>query len=356
MSQNEDKLEFDFERISILFTNTTTGYVGIAAASCSMAFLIAIMATPEYAIAWLLAMFLSYVPRILLSISFKRKLATGEIDKNNIGAWENHFFNFSIVPFVCFALAVIIPYGPNILTSLLFYAIAMMALVAGGILTYSTSLPAIMLFLHVAMLPLIGRILFVEGILANALLVILIISYVMLIRLIPRQNRVLLENIALKIENRSQSLTDPLTRLANRRRLYLFMEDLAPVSERQKDPFTIVLLDVDHFKKYNDTYGHSAGDELLIKLARILTDCSRDQDLVVRYGGEEFLLVLPSTKLEAAKVVCNRISEAVKQQTDVTISGGLAMQSEGTPFEELIEQADAKLYEAKESGRDAILA
>ncbi len=355
MSDNDDKLEFDFERICILFANTTTGYVGIGAASTCMAFVIAIMSSPTYGFIWLAAMFITYVPRMVLSQRFKKKLAAGEIDKTNVGPWENYFFRFSIIPFVCFALAAFIPYGENTLLTLMFYAIAMMALIAGGILTYSTSLPAILLWLHIAMLPLILRIVFLDGILANTLCVILVISYIMLVRLIPQQNRVLLENIGLKIENQSQSLTDPLTNLANRRRLYMHMENLIPVSRRRGEPFTIILLDVDHFKQFNDTYGHSAGDELLVKLAQILNDCSRDQDLIVRYGGEEFMLVLPSTSADDAKILANRISQAVREKTDVTISAGLAMQSEDTDLDDLIKQADNKLYAAKKSGRDAVV-
>lgn len=355
MSQNDDKLEFDFERISILFTNTTTGYVGIGAASACLAYLISIMATPRYAVIWLAGMLVTYIPRIVLSVRFNTKLAKEVIDKTNIASWERYFFRLSIAPFVCFALAVFIPYGENTLVSLMFYAIVMLALTAGGILTYSTSLPAILLFLHIAMLPLIFRVLFVDGILATTLVVILVISYILLTRLIPAQNKVLLENIALKIENRSQSLTDPLTNLANRRRLYMLMENLVPVSRRRGEPFTIILLDVDHFKQYNDTHGHSAGDELLVKLGQILNECSRDQDLVVRYGGEEFKLVLPSTNAEDARILANRISAAVREKTDVTISAGLAMQTTDSELDDLIQQADDKLYSAKMSGRDAVV-
>ena len=314
------------------------------------------MSTPQYAGIWLAGMYLTYIPRIILSLKFKKKLAAGEIDKTNITPWEQYFVRCSVAPFVCFALAVFIPYGENTLVSLMFYAISMMALIAGGILTYSTSLPAILLFIHVSMLPLIARVFFLEGTLAIILNATLIIAYVMLVRLIPRQNRALLENIALKIENRSQSLTDPLTRLANRRRLFLHMENLIPISKRRGEPYTIILIDVDHFKNYNDTHGHTAGDLLLVEMAQILDDCSRDQDLVVRYGGEEFMLVLPSTSLEDAKILASRISEAVREKTDVTVSAGLAMQQEDSTFDELIQEADDKLYAAKKSGRDAVIA
>jgi diguanylate cyclase len=180
----------------------------------------------------------------------------------------------------------------------------------------------------------------------------LLIAYLLISRLIPRQNKLLVENIALRIENEHQSLTDPLTKLGNRRRLYLLIETLVPSSLRRKDPFSIVLLDIDNFKLFNDEFGHSAGDELLVEVSDLLKDCSRDQDLVVRYGGEEFLLVLPSTTLEAAQILVERIRRAIKAKTAVTLSGGIATHCEQLSFEQLIEKADQCLYAAKHEGKD----
>ena len=113
-----------------------------------------------------------------------------------------------------------------------------------------------------------------------------------------------------------------------------------------------MLLDIDNFKLFNDKFGHSAGDELLVKVSEILEDCSRDQDLTVRYGGEEFLLVLPSTSLESAQILVDRIRSAIKENTDVTFSAGIAMHSENLTFDQLVEKADKCLYAAKTEGRD----
>jgi diguanylate cyclase (GGDEF)-like protein len=162
----------------------------------------------------------------------------------------------------------------------------------------------------------------------------------------------LIENIALRIENGHQSLTDPLTKLGNRRRLYLLIENLVPSSLRRKDPFSIVILDIDHFKKFNDKNGHSAGDDLLIKVSNILVECSRDQDLAVRYGGEEFLLVLPSTSLEKATILVERIQDSIKESTTITFSAGIATHNDKMNFEQLLEKADQCLYAAKTSGRN----
>lgn len=206
--------------------------------------------------------------------------------------------------------------------------------------------------MSLSMLPLIAKTFWMQEALFNALGFLLVIAYLLLTRLIPRQNKLLVENIALRIENEHQSLTDPLTKLGNRRRLYLLTETLVPSSLRRKDPFSIVLLDIDNFKLFNDKFGHSAGDDLLVQVSEILKDCSRDQDLVVRYGGEEFLLVLPSTNVESAQILVNRISIAIKAKTSVTFSGGIAMHSEQLSFDQLIEKADQRLYVAKTEGKD----
>lgn len=356
LKDEDDKLEFDFERICILYGNTATGYLGMAAAAVCMAYLIGAMTEPLYAVTWFFLLMGAYLPRVVMSNRFNKRVEAGEIDKTSAGPWENYFFLASIPPFIVFGAAVFMPYGETSLTSLMFYSSVALALIAGGILTYSTSLPAILLFLHLAILPLIVRIFMLEGTVAMAMGVTLVITYILLIRLIPRQNQVLLENIALKIENKSQSLTDPLTNLSNRRRLTLHMENLVPASLRRKDPFSIILLDIDYFKQYNDTHGHNAGDEVLVNVSNILKDCSRDQDLVVRYGGEEFLLVLPSTNVEAAKILMERIAKTIREETDVTVSGGLAMHTPEIGFDELVRQADVKLYSAKTGGRDRFVA
>ena len=353
MSNSEEKQEFDYERISLLFENTATGYLGMAAAASCMAYLIGYLSTPFYAWVWLGLLFLTYLPRMVMSVKFNRLLAADEIERSNAAPWEKWFFLASIAPFLCFGSAVFIPYGENSLIAMMYYSSVSLALVAGGIITYSTSLPAIMLFLHLALLPLIFRIFFIPDLIATTMGITLTVCYILLIRLIPTQNKVLLENIALKIENKSQSLTDPLTQLSNRRRLQMHMENLIPVARRQKEPFSIILLDIDHFKKYNDEHGHSAGDELLVEFSQILKECSRDQDLVVRYGGEEFLLVLPSTDVDAAMVLTERINKTVKERTSVTVSAGLAMHSDDIPFDELVRKADSNLYSAKSSGRDS---
>lgn len=352
MNKKETNLELDFERIRVLYENTNVGYFGILAGVLFFGYIIDQLASISVALPWMIAVSVAYIPRLTLSIMFARKMKVRAITFENVKPWENYFFYSSILPFLCFSSAVFIPYEQNEFIALLFYAVIVMTLISGSILSYSTSLPAIFLFMNASMLPLIAKTFWIQEALFNALGLLLVVAYLLISRLMPRQNKLLLENIALRIENEHQSLTDPLTKLGNRRRLYLLIETLVPSSLRRKDPFSIVLLDIDNFKLFNDEFGHSAGDDLLVLVSDILKDCSRDQDLVVRYGGEEFLLVLPSTNLESAQILVDRIRNAVKAKTSITFSGGIAMHSEQLSFDQLVEKADQCLYAAKSEGRD----
>ena len=180
LNDEDDKLEFDFERICILFSNTATGYFGMAAASVCMAYVIGMMSTAANATYWFLGLIIAYLPRVFMSRQFNARVENGVVDKTNAAPWENYFSLASIPPFVVFASAVFMPYGENELISLMYYSTVALALIAGGILTYSTSLPAILLFLHVAILPLIIRIFLVGDIVANTMGVTLVVAYILL--------------------------------------------------------------------------------------------------------------------------------------------------------------------------------
>lgn len=127
---------------------------------------------------------------------------------------------------------------------------------------------------------------------------------------------------------------------------------------------TICMLDIDHFKRVNDTFGHTVGDTVLAEFAKLLMDGLREYDIVCRYGGEEFLAILPGTNLETAKQVVERIRENVASNTvedngvsvSVTVSIGVAEYQVDETVDEFVNRADRKLYEAKESGRNCVVA
>ncbi len=161
------------------------------------------------------------------------------------------------------------------------------------------------------------------------------------------------------------SVTDELTGLANRRGLAAELERELRRSRRHGHPCAILMLDVDRFKTFNDTWGHQAGDAVLIRLAATLRESVRDVDTVVRYGGEEFLVILPETPAAEAARVAERIRERTERdrvaaeaggaELGVTVSIGYAVFPEHADAPEtLVEAADQALYRSKESGRNRV--
>ncbi|MBI5407985.1 MAG: diguanylate cyclase [Nitrospirae bacterium] len=164
-----------------------------------------------------------------------------------------------------------------------------------------------------------------------------------------------LNNARLYEETRSLSLHDPLTGLANRRLMEINLEKDLAIAKRYGKPLSVVMLDIDYFKKYNDKYGHTAGDRLLSGIGRILSREVRASDLAVRYGGEEFLIIMPETDLQKAREAAERLRKAVENEAGVTISLGVSSyRNDILKKEDLIVCADSALYRAKQNGRNRV--
>ncbi|MFZ2950815.1 MAG: diguanylate cyclase [Desulfuromonadaceae bacterium] len=164
-----------------------------------------------------------------------------------------------------------------------------------------------------------------------------------------------LNNAKLYEQTKISSLHDPLTGLANRRFLQLQLEKSFEAAKRYQEKLSVVMLDIDHFKNYNDTRGHLEGDRLLAKFAELLVKELRDADFVFRYGGEEFLFMLPETDLAMACEVAERVRMAVQAETDVTISLGVASFTDDmSDKESLVRKADEALFRAKRNGRNRV--
>jgi diguanylate cyclase len=165
---------------------------------------------------------------------------------------------------------------------------------------------------------------------------------------------------------RTESLTDPLTQLYNRK---YFDETLAQAIEdahKKNEPLSLIMTDIDHFKAFNDNYGHLTGDQVLRLVALSVKQNVKGQDTAARYGGEEFAVVLPNTVLRSAITVGDHIRRAVmtkelmKRSTGehlgrVTISIGVATLHKGDTAASLIERTDACLYAAKRHGRNRVM-
>ncbi|MDI6772395.1 MAG: diguanylate cyclase [bacterium] len=180
------------------------------------------------------------------------------------------------------------------------------------------------------------------------------------------QSALALANLRLRETLRSQSVRDPLTGLFNRRYMEETLEREIRRAERSGRPLSVMMLDLDHFKQFNDTFGHSAGDALLRELGGMLRANLRAGDIACRFGGEEFVLILPEAAPDCARTRAEQFREAAKHLHvshlgeslgPVTVSLGVAAFPEhGTSGEALLEAADAALYRAKSEGRDRVVA
>ncbi|MEK7207129.1 MAG: diguanylate cyclase [Pseudomonadota bacterium] len=158
--------------------------------------------------------------------------------------------------------------------------------------------------------------------------------------------------------------TDPMTKLKNRRAFFENGANCLSLAKRQESDLSVILLDVDFFKKINDTYGHQVGDEALLMVARMLTETTRDVDTVARIGGEEFAVLQPDTNRLGAAVLAERIRAAVEREqlvvgdkiVSMTVSIGIASLRTDTPssVDQMLNVADTRLYLAKKSGRNRI--
>lgn len=159
------------------------------------------------------------------------------------------------------------------------------------------------------------------------------------------------------------SIRDPLTGIYNRRHLESMLSKEFQRARRHELPLTVLLLDLDHFKRVNDTHGHLAGDEVLKQTAARIVGCIRETDTLARYGGEEFALILPETETQGASIVAERIRSTIADtpilfenvSLPVTTSIGLCeFQPDLVKYSQLIDNADTALYSSKKNGRNRV--
>jgi diguanylate cyclase (GGDEF)-like protein len=175
-----------------------------------------------------------------------------------------------------------------------------------------------------------------------------------------------LSNLKMRESLRSLSIRDPLTGLFNRRHMEEFLVRELRRAERMGTPVGIIMLDIDHFKRFNDTFGHDAGDALLRDFGHYLLHGARGGDIACRYGGEEFTLILPGASLEDTHRRAEQFCDGVRTRhfagsgpktTPITVSLGVAVfPDHGGTGDLVLKAADAALYLAKYQGRDRVIA
>ena len=163
-------------------------------------------------------------------------------------------------------------------------------------------------------------------------------------------------------ETLQRAQRDALTGLANHGHLFASLDREVERAARYKRELSLVMIDIDHFKRYNDRFGHPSGDEALVKVANAISEVSRVHDIVARYGGEEFTVILPETDLEGATAFGEKARQAIESsgfgpdgRADLTVSAGCAsLGADLDTANELIEAADSQLYRAKAQGRNRV--
>jgi diguanylate cyclase (GGDEF)-like protein len=177
-----------------------------------------------------------------------------------------------------------------------------------------------------------------------------------LLSTIANQIGIAVNNAMLYEEAKTFAFHDPLTGLPNRRFMQIQMDKCIETAKRYREKLSAIMLDIDHFKEYNDSYGHVEGDNLLVKIADLLKRELRSSDFVFRYGGEEFLIILPRTDLATAGEVAERLRREVESKSEVTISLGVSLYREFMwDKESLVNAVDAALYQAKQKGRNKVV-
>jgi diguanylate cyclase (GGDEF)-like protein len=156
-----------------------------------------------------------------------------------------------------------------------------------------------------------------------------------------------------------EKIIDPLTKLYNRRHFIENFNYFIDLYDRYKRPFSIIFMDIDNFKKINDTYGHQKGDEVLINLSKHILHQLRNTDLAFRYGGEEIVIILPETEIYEAFQIAERLRQSIKEKIKikskpVTVSMGVGTYN-GEGMFSFIERVDEAVYKAKRSGKDKVI-
>lgn len=182
---------------------------------------------------------------------------------------------------------------------------------------------------------------------------------------LSEQGGVAIENVVLHEEARRLSLMDGLTGIWNRRFFQMQFRQVLATSQRFERPFSLLMMDLDFFKRVNDTYGHPRGDAVLVEFARRVSSALREVDTFARYGGEEFIVLLSETDVDGARTTADKICEAIRAEPftaseeeplDMTVSIGVASYpTHGDSFQELVDAADQALYSAKREGRNQVV-
>jgi len=357
MTYNSDKTmqkQLEFERINDFFSKTRGVYSGLIMNLVITSQLIAPYVSSRAVVYWILSVMICYIPRITYTFLYFKAKKLQKLNVDNIVQWENRIFIHSFLPFLAYSSIVFMPFEGDVRLGFLVAALSLITLLVGGVIIYSSSKKVAILYLYISLICLMIRCVYEGGyhfyLLGGYFLIILIFIN----KLVKTKYDNYIEHIETRLRFKKESLTDPLTGLPNRRHMEIFMEKFMPASRRTGHEFQIIMIDIDHFKKYNDTHGHIQGDKILIDLANLVNKNIHGSDFFVRYGGEEFTLILTAISHENSLSFLDDLLRKIEKELSVTVSAGIASSSMSDDIDQLLKLADNALFQSKQNGRNRI--
>ena len=311
--------KLDIERVLILHRYCRSSIAGILGAAIVIGFVAYSHLSPLLFWIWL-AGTLSAIPiRTWLRHRLSLLIKTSSLSLEEAQRWERNGILSSLLPSLSILSATFFPYQDNQLIIFLYIALLMIAMVSGSIISSVTSIKTSMLFMNTTVPPFILACLIKQDSHFFALAILVTIFYFAFFILSLKINQTVIQAIKLQIDQQEMAYRDSLTNLWNRRKLFNVIEDLD-----QKN-FSVLLADVDNFKELNDKYGHSKGDEVLIQISESIKRSVGEDELVVRYGGEEFLIIVFDDCIQNAATIAERIRTNTKNDCDLTVSIGICL-------------------------------
>lgn len=365
-NQTRDKQQhIRIEKIKLLYQHSLTPIILSAVAGLFLMAALWKSANHQHLLIWFATTFLFACVRIWLMILFKRENPQGSA----VLKWEKPYAISLMAVFLVWSLGLICIMPRDNLSAVFILNTFSIGLAGAAISWYSPLRYLQMTTISLALIPMIVVLLtlgheetFWVGIAAICMYISCMITSVLLQKTFNGNLELAYDLEQAKKQAENLARTDVLTGLNNRRAFFDKAEPLFAYCKRSQQPISALMLDVDHFKKINDSYGHAAGDIALRNLAQLITTNLRDSDLACRFGGEEFAVLLPNTNAEEAMGMANMLKQlmastiiALADENALSLTASFGIAENGETVEDLLNHADKAMYAAKNSGRNHVM-
>lgn len=362
---DEKQKYIHIEKIKLLYQHSLTPILLSAVASLFLVAALWSSANQTHLLIWL-AITISFACfRTALLFKFRRAKPEGDAILN----WEAPYSISLLIVFLCWSIGLIWIMPTNNLSAVFILNTFSIGLAGAAISWYSPLRYLQMASISLALIPMIIMLFtlghqetFWVGVAACCMYVSCMITSVLLQKTFNGNLELTYDLAQAKLQAENMAGTDSLTGLNNRRAFFDKAEYLFAYCKRNHQPISALMLDVDHFKKINDSYGHSAGDIALRNLARLLNENLRQSDLSCRFGGEEFAVLLPNTTSKEAVEMANMLRKmmmttiiALADENALSLTASFGISETGETVEDLLNHADKAMYAAKNNGRNHVI-